>query len=200
VEQSPHSATHRYFLRDARHFTCAAVHSPTDTLSSGLDRDRLHFIPGKSRWEAAANGRRSKPCRRFRFEHARPGYHRSQGGTVSSALRQHVGVIGRGFAGTSALRQLVDPARHRDSADVPSPPTTLGRGRRCRPSALERADYAPERRVVAGGYHRQRSKREHCTQTSGSITRYGRIEPIPSPEQFCRGRAVRKRTEIGTHS
>jgi hypothetical protein len=68
---------------------------------------------------------------------------------VSSALR-HVGVIGRGFAGTSALWQLVDPARHRDSADVPSPPTTLGRGRRCRASALEWADYAPERRVVAG--------------------------------------------------
>jgi hypothetical protein len=100
---------------------------PRTTLSKGLDRDRLHFIPDKSRWEAAADGRRSKPCRRFRFEHAHPAYHRSQGGTVSSALRQHVGVTGRGFAGTSALRQLVDPARHRDSADVPSPPTALGR-------------------------------------------------------------------------
>jgi hypothetical protein len=177
VEQSPRSATHRYFLRDARHFTCNVVtdlddadhlrrqgHAgwrmqpcthPRTTLSSGLDRDRLHFIPDKSRWEAAADGRRSKPCRRFRFEHAHPAYHRSQGATVSSALRQHVGVIGRGFAGTSALWQLVDPARPRDSADVPSPPTTLGRGRRCRASALERADYAPERRIVAGRYHRQ---------------------------------------------
>jgi hypothetical protein len=123
---------------------------PRTTLSSGLDRDRLHFIPDKSRWEAATDGRRSEPCRRFRFEHAHPAYHRSQGGTVSSALRQHVGVIGRGFAGTSALWQLLDRARHTDSADVPSPPTTLGPGRRCRASALERADYAPERRVVAG--------------------------------------------------
>jgi len=63
---------------------------PRTTLSSGLDRDLLHFIPDKSRCEAAADGRRSEPCRRFRFEHAHPAYHRSQGGTVSSALRQGV--------------------------------------------------------------------------------------------------------------